>query len=540
LLPGETRAGHIDPADFDTFTFSATSNDVIYMTVLRTNGPGRDPYFYLYDPDGEVISAGGYSALLSYVPNLRLYKTGTYTVGVIDGSLNATYDYLLTLNLAAGEVNQREPGDSPEPLLPGQTRSGHIYPSDYDTFTFSASSNDVLYLTVLRTNGLGNGPYFYLYDPSGEVISAGGYSSLLTYVPNLRLPQTGTYTVGIVDGGLNEAFDYLLTINLAGGGVNQRESDDGPEALLPGQTRSGHIYPSDYDTFTFSASSNDVIYLTVLRTNGPGTGPFFYLYDPSGEVISAGAYSSLLTYVPNLRLTQTGTYTVGVIDGGLDEEFDYTLCVVKIPGPNIPDPGEGSETLSPGETRSAQITAGDLDAFAFHVIAGDTVTLNAYKTGGSGAGIYVQLYGPDGTVVFQASGASSGRIHAPCLAQTGIYTAFVGDSSLTGTLDYALSLIQSPVVPRSSGLNQYLAILQCEGQVTVRWETNSAGFALESIAAVEGATPVDWMASPNWTPVLTPPRIIAEHFYLDEAAINNSSRFYRLRCTNCPSGSLPQ
>src|SRR5256885_1931188 len=117
-----------------------------------------------------------------------------------------------------------------------------------------------------------------------------------------------------------------------------------PEAIVPGQTESCSISARGQTNFyTFSAVSNSVIYLTVLKTNGPGNYPYLYLYDPDGEVITAGTGNALLTQAPNLRLNKTGLYTVAVLDDGSYESFDYTICVITIPGPNFPDPGEGAD-----------------------------------------------------------------------------------------------------------------------------------------------------------------------------------------------------
>jgi hypothetical protein len=42
----------------------------------------------------------------------------------------------------------------------------------------------------------------------------------------------------------------------------------------------------------------------------------------------------------------------------------------------------------------------------------------------------------------------------------------------------------------------------------------------------------------NWSPVEQPPYIIANHYYVADGVATNASKFYRLRCTNCMSGSL--
>src|SRR5687767_5984102 len=142
---------------------------------------------------------------------------------------------------------------------------------------------------------------------------------------NRRLTKSGTYTVGALDNGLNESFGYQITFNIASCGVNQREPEDGPEMLVAGQISGGTLVPADYDTYCFTASSNDVLYLTMLRTNGPGTYPFFELYDPEGNVVPGTEYNDYVAYMDNIRLTRTGTYIVAARDNGLNDSFGYRI-----------------------------------------------------------------------------------------------------------------------------------------------------------------------------------------------------------------------
>src|SRR5881409_3534949 len=63
ISPGQILSGSITtPAQMNCYSFTAKSNDVIYLTLLRTNGPGNYPYFYLYDPDDELLSGPGYNS----------------------------------------------------------------------------------------------------------------------------------------------------------------------------------------------------------------------------------------------------------------------------------------------------------------------------------------------------------------------------------------------------------------------------------------------------------------------------------------------
>src|SRR5438093_1586646 len=137
MSPGQILAGSITaPLQTNFYTFTANSNDVISTVLLRTNGTGSG-YFYLYDPMGNQVYAAAGDGVRAHVPGTRLTKAGSYTLVVIDSSLTFSYDYLLSFSQVAGGVNQREPGDGAEAIVPGQITSGHIGPADMDTFTFT-------------------------------------------------------------------------------------------------------------------------------------------------------------------------------------------------------------------------------------------------------------------------------------------------------------------------------------------------------------------------------------------------------------------
>jgi len=302
--------------------------------------------------------------------------------------------------------------------------------------------------------------------------------------------------------------------------VNQREPGDDPEAMVPGQITSGHIGLADYDTYTFTATSNDVGFV-ALHSTGGGRYPYLHLYDSQGTVVATHYDATSYAVLRNIQLPKTDTYTLAITEDGFDYEWDYTLCMIKIPGSNSPDPGDGPSDIVPFENAAAQITPGDLDAFAFAAIAGDTITLQLQEVSGSGTRRLLDLFAPDGTLL----DSSSARVTSHCVSQTGIYVAVVADEGFDESFGYILSLSQTPVVPLSSGATQYLAIYLCMTNVVLRWETNAVGFRLES--RIPPGT--------SWFAVDRAPEIIAHHYYVDEGVVTNKSQFYRLRCTTVPS-----
>ncbi len=528
--PGRFSYGHIDLADYDTFCFSAASNDVVYVTALLTNGPGTWPGMYLYDPDGVLLTTGLNAPGFVYTGNLRVGKTGTYTVAMLDGGLDESFDYVVSCNLARCGINEREAGDGPEALIAGQFSHGHMEPADYDTFCLDAVSNDVIYVTALLTNGPGSWPGMYVYDPDGVLLTTGLNAPGFVYTGNLRVSKTGRYTIALIDGGLDESFDYILSGNVAGCGVNEREPGDGPEELALGRFSHGHMEPADYDTFCFRASSNEVIYVTALLTNGPGSWPGMYLYDPEGVLVTTGLNAPNYVYTGSLRLAKTGVYTVAVIDGGLEESFDYVISGVKVPGPNATDPGDGPSSLQAGEVRRAHLSVGDFDAYQIDAIAGDTLKVALRRTSGPGQYPVVEIYGPDARLLQSAFALTLVRIEVPCVAQTGAYTVVIYDDGLNEDYDYELAFEQSPVVPASEGLTQFLAICDCTNRVVVRWAAGAQalGFELETNPLVDGLSFSEWMASGSWSPVAGPFAVAGDYVFFTQPP-TSASGYYRLK-----------
>src|SRR5437899_2076289 len=100
-----TSAGNNKPADLDTFTFTATSNDVLFLMVLKTTVL----VIFYYDPattDIYTLSLHDALPILADTFDRRLTKTGTYTVVVDDNGLDQSFDYLISCNIARGEIGR--------------------------------------------------------------------------------------------------------------------------------------------------------------------------------------------------------------------------------------------------------------------------------------------------------------------------------------------------------------------------------------------------------------------------------------------------
>jgi len=310
---------------------------------------------------------------------------------------------------------------------------------------------------------------------------------------------------------------FGFTLNFCGLGATFAATTN---TIAFGETANGMIPVGETNVYSFQATSGEAV--TVLLTANAQVVPLVELRGPQGNVLATGANVDFRSgFISSFTLPTDGTYLLLVRDDAGNQSFNYGLTLIKNPGPN---PADDGGTILPGQTVTNSLdTIGDMDAFAFRAIAGDTITLSLKLTGGGVVSPTLELHGPDGTVVARSSSGVSARI-AVCVQQTGNFLALVRDDVGNQTFGYQLSFSQNPIVPSSSGATQYLAIFQCTNHVTVRWETNSVGFRLES-SLVLPAT--------NWVQEIQLPVIIADHFYFTETA-TNKAKFYRLACPDCP------
>jgi hypothetical protein len=407
-------------------------------------------------------------------------------------------------------------------ILPGQIVSGKISSGAQTNFyTFAASNNDVFTVGLLSTSGTG-APHLAIYDPAGNLTMESAGNGTLIFDESRRLVQTGTFTLAVKSSG--SSFDFLLNLTDVSCGMNSREPGDGPETLSPGTFSGGRLTPLDMDTFCFEGVSNEVVNLALMVTNGSGINPYVQVYDPAGTFLfTTPLVSGTLAFRENWRLAASGTYTVMVRDDVLNESFDYCLNLIKAPGPNFTDPGDGPERLVSGEIRTASLTPGDLDAFAVKVVPGDRLGITLNILSASGGSPLIKLLGPDGVIINSATGARSAMIKSECLWSPETYYIFIWDDGLNEAYDYQLTVVQSPSDSDSSGLAQYLAIFQCTNYAFVRWETNAVGFDLEWCSDLaEGAG--------AWTPAGPPSFRITDHYYFGDS-LTNRHRFFRLKHT---------
>ena len=456
-------------AQNNTYTFSASANDVVVLVATATSG-GLKPKVRLYDPTATLIDEAVNYANGSCKSG-PTDEDGTPTVGFDTGALSLSGAYTVLvgdcddINTGAYElyVQKTNNPSGAAPIAFGQTQSGTITSAAQGaSYTFSASANDVVDITALTTSGSMQA-VIQLFDPTGALVSTaenywngachqGPTDEDGTPVVTLSsaLSLSGTYTVQVSDCNNSNTgnFDlYLQRINNPGGAAS----------LVYGATVANTIgAQAQSNTYTFIASANDVIDMSMTWTSG-GIKPKIRLYDPTGALIATaenywnGACHTGYTdedgtpavWMNTGALALSGAYTVLAGDCDDSNLGNYDLFIQRANNPG------GAESLVFGETISDQIdmTAQE-NTYTFSAAANDSVTFTATLTGSPNYLYpYLELWSPTGAVLSTAQNFYNGSCHregsvsmgSVTLSTAGTYALFVGDCDAYNTGTYNLS-----------------------------------------------------------------------------------------------------
>lgn len=409
-------------AETDTFTFSASNGDHVYLNTVRETGNSFSPVLRVYRPDGSVECTSGLSAGgSSYVAgDCTLTATGTHLVlvGDYNGSPYAG-DYSVFLQRTNNPTGATS-------IAFGDTATGSIATgAETDTFAFSATNGDRIYLSSVRESGSSFSPVMRVYRPDGAVectsgLSGGGYSGYVA--GDCTLNATGTHLILLGDAnGTPYAGDYSIYIQ-------RTNNPTGASPIAFGDTATGSIATgAETDTFTFSASSGDRVYLKGVRENGSSLSPVFRVYRPDGSVkctsgLSGGGYSGDVANDCTLDATGTHVFLLGDANG-TPYSGDYSVYIQRVNDPT------GATAISFGQTFTGSIGVGaEADTFTVSASSGDRVFLKGVRESGSTNPSF-RIYRPDGTTVCTPSAGGYGdEVTADCaLDATGTFTVLATD-----------------------------------------------------------------------------------------------------------------
>src|SRR5665213_1412717 len=323
---GQVTTGTISlAAQMDSYSFTGTAGEVVDLTMTPTSGT-LAPKIQLLSPGGTLLGSACKSGPQE-LNTITLTSTGTYTVTASDCSGTNTGNYALFLQSINSPV-------SPITLPVAQVQTGAIGSAALDnTYTFSASANDVVDFTAVTTSG-SMSPRIRLYSATGALLSdqANRYGDgvcsggSVVELNTVTLTASGTYTVLVGDCSDTNTGAYNLY-------MQRPENPTGPINLPFGQVTTGTIGSAGLDnTYTFSANANDVVDFTAVATGG-NLSPRIRLYSPTGVLLSdqANRYGDGVcsggsaVELNAVALAASGTYTVVVGDCVDTSTGSYTL-----------------------------------------------------------------------------------------------------------------------------------------------------------------------------------------------------------------------
>ena len=328
----------------------------------------------------------------------------------------------------------RAPAADNVPIVPGECKTGEILVGEQDVYALSANAGDVLTIFVGVASGSLD-PQVELQGPDGAVVST-DWGSSSAEIEAVKVTMTGTYLILVRDHYGQYTGAYGLTV-ITNPGPNPGDED--ADDIVAGQYKTADIATGDMDVYSYQAKAGDVLTIFVGVANG-NLDPQVELQGPDGAVVST-EWGSSSAVIEAVKVTATGTYLILVRDHYGQYAGAYGLTVITNPGPNPGDEDAGN--IIAGQYKTANITAGDVDAYSYQARAGDTLTIFVGVANGS-LDPQVELHGPDGVVVSTEWGSSSAEIEAAKVTATGTHLILVRDHYGQYTGAYGLTVITNP------------------------------------------------------------------------------------------------
>jgi PKD repeat protein len=293
---------------------------------------------------------------------------------------------------------------------------------EVDTYTFSANAGDAIFVRMTQTSGSLD-PEIRLRAPNGTELAMNWAYDVAEI--GYTLPYNGEYTVLAFNHyGGNYTGNYSMFI--------QRLNNPGNMILVGfGETVFGSINQAgDVNTYTFSASADDVAFTRVSLTSG-ALDPEVRLYAPNGTELTRNWDYSIAEI--SHTLVVDGSYQILVFDHFGTGVGNYSMFVQR-----LNNPGNEVHIASDSTVFASIELAGEVDTYVFSASTGNTVFVRMSQTSGA-LDPEVRLYAPNGTELTRGWGYDVAEINYT-LADTGQHSALAFDYFGTGTGDYSIFL----------------------------------------------------------------------------------------------------
>jgi hypothetical protein len=311
-------------------------------------------------------------------------------------------------------------------LLSGETASAFLEPYQTNTYCFTAISGD--YATIALGSEYPEWVSLRLISPAGEILAA--HTAVFSVVvDHLRLTNSGEFTIVV------SSYDWGLACNVTP--ILNTAENEGP--IQSGETKGKLLLYGDLDAYYFVADANQTASISLARQSGGASS--FSLYGPDGSLVT-NAFGNFTAGVSGVRLTQPGRYTILCRNLSFPPSpLEYNLTFVA-------HPGENDGLLPFGQTRSAIIDFGDMDAYYFEAAADQKITLLAVKDLFVGIGFALELHDPSGAILVNQTISSVANIVDYPLPRSGRYMLLCrnldGYPFPPAPLLYSLTLLTCP------------------------------------------------------------------------------------------------
>jgi hypothetical protein len=323
----------------------------------------------------------------------------------------------------------------------GQEEGGTISSGTSDAYTFDGTSGNTVILRVGATNF---SPRIDLYAPGGALMTSAftansGFRDTVLYA---ALTNSGTFTASVSSYYAGGSGTYAVKLGEFPGSFEVPTGEAGGP-MTNGATYSGQINLGGFNIWSFSGNSGDSIQLRMGTTN---FSPRIDLYGTNGALLSS-AFTANTGYrdaALNLRLTNSGTFTVVVSSYYLNYSGGYTLNLAQAPENFVVSPGEQGGSLVNGTRNNGQLGVGNLQMWGFSGNSGDSIQL---RMGSTNFSPRIDLYGPNGSLLTSAFTANSGYRDAALslrLTNSGNFTVVASCYYLNDSGGYSLNLAQVP------------------------------------------------------------------------------------------------
>jgi len=429
MASGETASGTANGlCDFDAFRITGNAGDRILFNVLRTSGT-VNLHTMVYPPGGGGAVVNTTGARIDY----QLTQSGTFTFLIEDVALTASGTYSLGfLNVTSGPLTTIADPDGGS-IVSGETKSGQANgTSDFDAFTFTGNNGDRVLVGCPATGGAGFNTKIYLYAPAGGPALSSTFGDRL----DSKLTSTGTWTIVVEDADQDTPGSYCVSLlDVTSGPWTTVADTDGAPIGSNDQTGGQMNAACDFDAFQFTGHAGDRVLIGTLPTGG-AVNPQTSVYPPGGGAAELQTASDRL----DIKLLQSGTYTIVIEDLALTQTGTYALGFVDVTSGPWSTPGDpDGDTIHSDEVLGSQVTGlCDFDAYPFEAQNGDRILMSAVTTDGGALNTLMYLYPPGGGT---ATASSFGDRLEYKTTSTGTWTLVVQDAELDSPGAYNVSIL---------------------------------------------------------------------------------------------------